>query len=414
MDLIIRNALVERNSQTECVDIGIEGGAIVASEKNLAGRGETYDEAHRLVCGGLVETHIHLDKAYLIEQCPALPGRDINPVPYTSSIKPKLSTEEVYGRAERALKQCLMRGTTHIRTHVEVDPIIGMRGFDAIEQLATAYRWAADIQLCVFPQDGLTNLPGTEELIVQGLRRGAQVIGAAPRYDTNARAQIVRIFELAREFDVDVDMHLDVGPTAEHLDVYDVIELTKRHGLGGRVTVGHMAKLSLLPPAELENVGARLADAGINVTVLPATDLFLMGRKHDHAIPRGGPDASFLVGCGVNCSISSNNIINPSTPYGDCSLIRIANLHANVLQVALPDELTDCFHMITDRSARLLNIKNYGVEVGNPADIVVIDAPSPEKAVAEIRQPVAVFKRGKRTVAWDLPRLLQPASAGMN
>jgi cytosine deaminase len=411
MDLIIRNALVLRGARMECVDIGVQGGMIVAIEKNLAAEGAAYDANHRLVCGGLVETHIHLDKAYLIEQCPALPGRDISPVPYTSSIKPRLSTEEVYGRAERALRECLMRGTTHMRTHVEVDPVIGMRGFDAIEKLKADYRWAADIQICVFPQDGLTNLPGTEELIVQSLRRGANLIGAAPRYDTDAKAQILRIFQLAREFDVDIDMHLDVGPTADHLDIYDVIELTKRHGLGGRVTVGHMAKLSLLPPAELEKVGARLADAGINVTVLPATDLFLMGRKHDHAVHRGVADANFLVKCGVNCSISSNNIMNPSTPYGDCSLIRIANLQANVLQVALPDELAECFHMITDRSARILNIANYGVEVGNPADIVVIDAPSPEKAVAEIRQPVAVFKRGKRTVAWDLPQLLQPVSA---
>jgi cytosine/creatinine deaminase len=411
MDLIIRNALIARGEQTECVDIGIDGGTIVAIENKLSAEGESYDAGRRLVCGGLVETHIHLDKAYLIEQCPALPGRDINPVPYTSSIKPKLSEDEIYGRAERALKECLMRGTTHIRTHVEVDPVIGMRGFDAIARLAADYRWAADIQMCVFPQDGLTNLPGTEELLIQGLRRGATVIGAAPRYDPDARAQIVRIFALAREFDVDIDMHLDVGPTAEHLDVYDVIELTERYRLCGRVTVGHMAKLSLLPPAELKKVGARLADAGINVTALPATDLFLMGRKHDHAVPRGVPDANFLVACGVNCSISSNNIMNPSTPYGDCSLIRIANLYANVAQVAQPHELTDCFHMITDRSARILNLRNYGVEIGNPADIVVIDAPSPEKAIAEIRQPVAVFKRGKRTVTWDLPQLLSPVSA---
>jgi len=411
MDLIIKNARVIRNSQTECLDIGIQGGTIVAIEKNLAADAEIYDAGHRLVCGGLVETHIHLDKAYLIEQCPALKGRDVSPVPYTSSIKPKLTTEDIYDRAERALKQCLMHGTTHIRTHVEVDPIIGMRGFDAIEKLAADYKWAADIQICVFPQDGLTNLPGTEELLAEGLRRGAPILGAAPRYDTDSTEQIRRIFKLAREFDADIDMHLDVGPTAEHLDVNYVIELTNQYGLGGRVTVGHMAKLSLLPPDELEKVGRRIADAGINVTALPATDLFLMGRKHDHAVPRGVPDANFLAKCGVNCSISSNNIMNPSTPYGDCSLIRMANLHANVLQVAQLDELADCFRMITDRSARILNLDNYGVAVGNPADIVVIDSPSPDKVVAEVRQPIAVFKRGKRTVTWDLPRLTKPLNA---
>jgi cytosine deaminase len=106
------------------MDIGIQGGAIACIEKNLKAEGAPYEACHRLVCGGLVETHIHLDKAYLIEQCPALKGRDICPVPYTSSIKPKLSAEEIYSRAERALRQCLKRGTTHIRTHVEVDPNI--------------------------------------------------------------------------------------------------------------------------------------------------------------------------------------------------------------------------------------------------------------------------------------------------
>jgi len=118
------------------------------------------------------------------------------------------------------------------------------------------------------------------------------------------RGQILRIFELARANSMsDVDMHLDVGPTAEHLDVYDVIELTKRHGLGGRVTVGHMAKLSLLPPAELEKVGAQLADAGINVTVLAGYRPFPDGPEAwIMRVPRGVPDANVLVKCGVNCS----------------------------------------------------------------------------------------------------------------
>ena len=70
--------------------------------------------------------------------------------------------------------------------------------------------------------------------------------------------------------------------------------------------------------------------------MLPTTDLFLMGRDHDHTVPRGVADANLLVEHGVNCSLSSNNILNPATPYGDCSLIRMANLYANVLQVDRP------------------------------------------------------------------------------
>src|SRR5205085_10353324 len=106
----------------------------------------------------------------------------------------------------------ILHGTTRMRTQVEVDPGIGMRGFEAVASLIADYKWAIDIQMCVFPQEGLTNYPGTDELLVEALRRGAPVVGGAPRYDSDGAAQIRRIFELAREFDVDIDMHLDVGP----------------------------------------------------------------------------------------------------------------------------------------------------------------------------------------------------------
>jgi cytosine deaminase len=151
-----------------------------------------------------------------------------------------------------------------------------------------------------------------------------------------------------------------------------------------------------------------MADSGIAVTVLPATDLFLMGRDRDHSVVRGVADANFLCEHGVNCSLSSNNILNPATPYGDCSLIRMANLYANVLQVDRPAAMHECFRMLTDRSARLLNLKDYGFAIGGPADVVVFDALTPQQAVAEIAQPIAAFKNGKQTVEWKLPTLLRP------
>jgi cytosine deaminase len=409
LDQIIRRAQLPERPAGELVDIGIKAGSIVAIDTHLAADAAAYDAAGHLVCGGLIESHIHLDKGRLLEVVPAPIDRQVNPVRYSAGFKAGISAEDVYGRAERTLRESLLHGTTRIRTHVEVDPVIGMRGFDAIQALARDYRWAVDIDLCVFPQDGLTNVPGTDELLVEGLRRGAKVLGAAPRYDTDPHGQIRRIFALAREYDVDIDMHLDVGPTAQDLDVYLVADLTEEYGLGGRVTVGHMAKLSLMPPAELAKVAQRLANVGVAVTVLPATDLFLMGRNHDHAVPRGVADANALIHHGVNCSLSSNNVLNPSTPYGDCSLIRIANLHANILQVNQPGELQECFEMITTRSARILNLQDYGIKVGNPGDIVVIDSQSPDRAVAEIRRPLTVFKNGVQTIVCEPGRIVHPA-----
>jgi cytosine deaminase len=319
-----------------------------------------------------------------------------------------ISVEDVRTRAERTLEQCSVHGTTRMRTQVEVDPGIGMRGFEAVQSLIADYKWAIDIEICVFPQEGLTNYPGTDALLVEGLKRGAKVIGGAPRYDTDHAGQIARIFALAAEFDVDIDIHLDVGHTPDAMDIHLVRELTDTYKRGGRVVVGHMAKLSLLPPDEVAALARRLAASGIAVTVLPATDLFLMGRDQDHSVRRGVADANRLIDHGVNCSLSSNNILNPATPYGDCSLIRMANLYANVLQLDRPAELTECFRMLTERSARLLNLDDYGFALGRPADVVIINAQSPAQAIAEIAQPLAAFKNGKRTLAWQPPALLRP------
>jgi len=408
MDLVIRNARLTDRVSDGPLDIGIERGRIVAIEPGLNVDAKSYDAEGRLACAGLIESHIHLDKSRIIDRCAPQQRTKLSPVKGVSPLKKDMSLEDVRRRAAQTLEQCIVHGTTRMRTQVEVDPGIGMRGFEAVQSLIADYKWAIDIELCVFPQEGLISYPGTDELLVEALKRGAKVIGGAPRYDSDQAGQIRRIFALSSEFDVDIDMHLDVGHTPEAMNIHLVRELTDQYKRGGRVVVGHMAKLSLIPPDEVATLARSLAESGIAVTVLPTTDLFLMGRDQDHNVRRGVADANLLIANGVNCSLSSNNILNPATPYGDCSLIRIANLYANVLQLDRPAELRECFRMLTDRSARLLNTRDYGLAVSRPADVVIIDAQSPEQAVAEIAQPVAAFKNGKQTVAWQLPELLRP------
>jgi cytosine/creatinine deaminase len=408
MDLIIRNVRLSTRPADELVDIGIENGRIAAISPALAADGREHDAVGGLVCAGLIETHIHLDKSRIIERCPPEETREFSPVESVAPLKKAFTVEDIRLRAARTLEECILNGATRMRTQVEVDPGIGMRGFDAVTSLIADYRWAIDIEICVFPQEGLTNYPGTDELLVEGLKRGAKAVGGAPRYDTDGAAQINRIFELGREFDVDIDIHLDVGPTADHLDIHQVCELTEKFRRGGRVVVGHMAKLSTMPPDALKVVARRMADAGVAVTVLPATDLYLMGRDQDHNVRRGVADANVLVEHGVNCSLSTNNVLNPATPYGDCSLIRMANMHANLLQVRHPTALQECFAMLTERSARLLNLRDYGLAVGNPADLVLFDAQTPEQAIAEIRNPLSAFKRGRQTMLRRPPELIRP------
>jgi cytosine/creatinine deaminase len=247
-----------------------------------------------------------------------------------------------------------------------------------------------------------------DKALVRSLETGAKVIGGAPNYDTDHAAQINRVFELARHYDIDIDMHIDSGHDPASMDLHLVAELTERYKLGGRVAMGHVTKVAGLPAAKQKDIAKKLADAGVAVTALPATDLFVLGRHAEYNVPRCVTDLNLFAEQGCNCSISSNNILNPFTPLGDGSLIRMANLHANTLQVGQPERLAELFAMISERSALLMNLKDYGIRVGNQAEVTVIDAKSPAEAVATNAPVLAVFKRGRQTVRRPRAELLPP------
>ena len=400
MDLILRNA---RLASGRLVDIGVARGRIVAIEAGLAAEAEELDVGGRLVSPGFVETHLHLDKACILDRCDQHGDLDAA-IREVARVKAAFTPEDVYARAKRVLERCILNGTTLIRTHLEVDPGIGLRGLEGVLPLVKEYAWAVDLEICVFPQEGLLNRPGTEELMVAALRRGGKAIGACPYTDTNPHGQIDRIFTLAREFGVDIDMHLDFDLDPEDMDLPYVCRRAEEFSYGGRVTVGHVTKLSVLEPQSQTAVARRLADAGVALTILPSTDLYLARPMGRHGTARGvAPAHRFLAG-GVNCSLATNNVLNPFTPFGDGSLIRMANLYANVCQLGMPD-IVQCFDMITARAAALMNLRGYGVEIGNDADLVVLDCDSPGAAICELAPVLHAFKRGVKTVTRPPPIL---------
>jgi cytosine deaminase len=213
---------------------------------------------------------------------------------------------------------------------------------------------------------------------------------------------------MARKFDIDIDMHLDFGADPSVLDLDYVCEVTDKFRYGGRVAIGHVTKLSAAEPRRFTEAARRMADAGVALTVLPSTDLYLMGRHMTHSVMRGVTHAHRLLHDGVNCSLSTNNVLNPFTPFGDVSLIRAANLYANIAQVGKRDDIVECFEMVTSRSARLLRLRGYGVTEGSNADLTVLDAPDRAAAVGEIAPPLYGFKRGRMTFAREPARLLPP------
>jgi cytosine deaminase len=411
VDLVLRNAAAMGAELPR--DVGVIDGKIVEIAPRVAATGrKELDLGGRLLTPGLVESHIHLDKSRIIGRCAPEAGRNAaNAVKRVQEAKRHFTAEDVHARAQATLEAAILQGTTRMRTHVEVDPSGGLIGLEAIQALARDYRWAIDLEICVFLQEGMTGVAGAEALLIRAIERADHItsVGGAPGYDRDHVKQIARVFELARAHDLDVDLHLDFGNAPEAMDIHGVIDLTEHHRYGGRVNVGHVTKLSTLPPERQAPIARRLADAGVAVTVLPATDLFLMGREQTYDVRRGIVDVNAYDRLGVTCSIANNNILNPFTPFGDCSLIRMANLHANTLQVSSPDDLRACFEMVSSDAARILNLGDYGLAVGNPADFAVLDAKTESEAVAVVAPVLYAFKRGRRTVTRLVPDLHRPA-----
>jgi cytosine/creatinine deaminase len=409
LDLVLRQARIVGRDQA-CFDIGIAAGRIAAIEPQIATEAPAEDLGGRLVVPGFVDTHIHLDKSCILDRCRLEQGTLDEAIAEVAAAKRSFTEDDVYVRGGRTLERAIAQGTTRMRTHVEVDPRVELRSFRALQRLKRDYAWALDLEICVFPQEGLTNDPGCEELLVAACEAGADLIGGCPYTDSVPHEQIERIFAIAVRFDLDVDFHLDfdLDPSWMHLD--EVCRQTERNRRGGRVAVGHVTKLSAVGTVQLSAIARRLADAGVAVTVLPSTDLFLMGRGHDHSIPRGVAPAHRLLEHGVTCSLATNNVLNPFTPFGDCSLVRMANLYANIARIGRPADIAQCLDMVTALPARLMNLSDYGITVGNPADAIVLDCEDATAAVAELAQPLMGFKRGYRSFTRS-PAVIHPPDA---
>ncbi|MBD8687797.1 MULTISPECIES: amidohydrolase family protein [unclassified Rhizobium] len=405
VDLVIRNAQLA--NQRGPVDIAVKDGRIAAISSDIRCDAIIEEDVEgKFAFPGFVDCHVHLDKACILERCSICAGTLKEAVRETAKAKTGFSEEDVFERASAVVRQAILHGTTRMRTFVEIDPRAGMRSFEAIKRVRERFKFAIDIQICAFAQEGLTQEPETEEMLDEALRTGADLIGGCPYTDPRPEEHIKRIFALARKHDVDVDLHLDFSLDPKKTDLPAVIEATHANAYGGRVTIGHATNLSALDPAARSMIARKIAAAGIAVTVLPATDLFLMGRDQQFNIPRGVTPVHLLLKEGVDAAIATNNILNPFTPFGDASLARMANLYANVMQLSRDEDMDAVFHMVSAVAAKIKRIP-YGLAVGAEADIVILDVQDHRSAIRSGAQTLAGWKAGRKTFVRPRPQLFE-------
>ncbi|QNE41921.1 amidohydrolase family protein (plasmid) [Hymenobacter sp. NBH84] len=393
LDLLVKNARLDDYQAS--VDIGIVGEQITLLEADITAPARVVlDAENQFVCAGFYETHIHLDKACILSRCPVQAGGKEEASQLTKEAKKDFTEQDVFARASRVIEMAIKKGTMGLRTFVETDPRAGLRSLAALKRVREVYAPAIDIELCAFAQDGLTQEMATYELLRQALQQGADLVGGCPYTDPDRHVEL--IFDLAEEFEVNVDFHLDFDLNPAQSGIPKIVEQTKQRGYQGRVSIGHVNKLSAMPPAQRAGLVQLLLEAEIALTVLPATDLLMMGQEHTHLIPRGVVNAHELQAQGLLTTISSNNILNAFTPYGDASLVRMANLYANVAQLATDDEIRATYEMVTTNAARLL-ARQARLQVGGPATFVLLEASSATEAIRTIAQPLLGYKNGRPT-----------------
>jgi len=396
LDLVLRGCRLP--NRDGIADLAIADGRIVAIGPASAPARETIDVAGRLVTPGLVEAHIHLDKALLADRVSGSAGTPAEAIRLTGLAKRGFTVDDIASRARRGLDLAVAAGTTAMRAHVEVDPIVGLAGMDAILPLQREYAPAIDIQLCAFAQEGIVKSPGTEALLRRALAMGAALVGGCPYNDTDAVRHIEVVFALAGEFGVDADFHVDFSDEPEHLHVREIVRQTIRARWQGRVAVGHLTELAALPGAEQAALIAELADAGIGVISLPLTDLYLMGRRDTRNVRRGLTPIRRLLEAGIPVALASNNIQNPFTPVGTADPAHLTFVGAVAAHMGTPEHLRDLVATVTTHPARILNLRDYGCAPGRRADLVVWECQRVEEIVTSLPPRCLVVKAGRVTV----------------
>ena len=397
MDILIRKARI--NDGEELKDVAIEGGKIVSIAPHIEGTAHREIDADgRVLIPGLIDSHIHLDKALIADRLPNKSGTLMEAIQVTGQLKPTFTKEDVEDRARRALMMLVKNGTTHIRTHSEFDPSQGFTGFETVMKLKKEFKDIIDIQVTAFPQEGIFKAPGTEEMMYQAMEMGADVVGGIPYNDSPAMDHIDLVFEIAKKYNKPIDFHQDFKDDAEGITIEYICDKTIKEGFQGRVAVGHLTSLGALPKEKLAPIIKKISEAQISVMSLPATDLHLGGRKDEYNVRRALTPVRALRDGGVNMCIATNNIRNAFTPYGNGDLIQIAMLAVPTAHLGGADDLPTVLPMITTNPAKALGLTDYGLEVGKKADMVLLDTKVVKDAIIDIPDRLFVIKNGKITV----------------
>jgi cytosine/adenosine deaminase-related metal-dependent hydrolase len=388
-DLLIRNV---RPLDAAAACIAIRDGRIAGFAPDDVPPGTpVLDGADRIALPGLVEAHTHLDKSLLGMRW------------YRNAVGPRLIDKIDNERAARralpidarrqSARQAILsvgHGTTHIRSHVDVDTEIGVRGVEGVMATRDALAETVGIDIVAFPQSGLLVRPGTLALLKEALRLGAETVGGLDpcAIDRDPKGHLDAVFGLAERCGRGVDIHLHEPGEMGAFSMELIIERTRALGMAGRVMISHAFCLGTPDAALVEPLIAALAEAGIAIMTTGTPSRLV-------------PPLRRLADAGVIVCAGSDGLRDTWGPYGNADMLERATLLGMRNNLRRDDELPLALAACTTGGAGALGLRDYGLGVGCHADLVLVPAETLGEAIAQHPGPRIVIRRG-RIVAGDV------------
>ena len=358
---------------------GVEGAHDIAiADGRIAAITPMVGPAARFALPAFADLHLHADRAFA--RGPRPPRSLADAIELVREIKLASTEEDVRERAARLFARALEHGSLRLRTHVDVDELIGERALRGVLAARAAVADTLDIEIVAFATKFCdpTTADG-EARLRAAVAEGADLLGGVPAFHADPVASVERILDLAAELDRPVDVHVDEASTPDGFTLEMLADATRARGLEGRVTASHACALAVVDDATARRTIEKVAAARITVIALPALNLYLQGRGEGTPRVRGLTLVHELIAVGVPVRFASDNVRDVFYPYGDADPLETAWLATVAGQL---DDEGAVLAGVCDGRARL--------EVGDTADFVIVDAVSLRDAIA--RRP------GERTV----------------
>lgn len=337
------------------------------------------DAASNLVVPPFIEPHIHLD-ATLTAGEPAwnMSGTLFEGIERWGERKALVTHEDTKARAKKTIDMLVDHGIQHVRTHVDVtDPTLS--ALKSMLEVREETRHLIDLQIVAFPQEGIESFKGGRELMTEAIAMGADVVGGIPHFE-NTRDQGVSsikfLMDLAERTGCLVDVHCDEtdDPQSRFLEV--LAEQARVREIGERVTASHTTAMGSYDNAYCSKLFRLLKLSQINFVSCPTESIHLQGRFDTYPKRRGLTRVAELDRAGMNVCFGQDSIVDPWYPLGNGNILRILEAGLHVCHMLGYEDLERCLDLITDNSARTLNLgERYGLEVGRPANLLVLSAP---------------------------------------